>query len=222
MWWSGAGSNRRPPLFRCDRCPGQRRCRSVDSRRGASAVGVGCRRRCRRMTRPIGHGPGTIPTLAHHRSPGAIGCLSRLGVCCWYRAHPNGGLARPVSRSSRLRGPATRHRFPARPSSPGGAADRRAVICNRRTVRWVVSPDPGLVDEREACNPCPRPRGYTQPVARPPAAEPDEPGNQGWDRESQRCGSCQDYGDLTAARICAPPLDPEAEASAQVYGLVVM
>src|ERR1700733_4137732 len=56
-------------------------------------------------------------------------------------------------------------------------------------------------------------RSHTEPTPRPPAAEPDEPGNQGWDRESQRCGSGQDYGDLHGPRICAPPLDPEADVS---------
>ncbi len=84
---------------------------------------------------------------------------------------------------------------------------------NRRGVPWVFSPDPGLVYEREACNPRPHPRSYTEPVARSQAAKPDEPGNQQWDRKSQRCDSCQNYGDPDRLRICAPPLDPEADVS---------
>ena len=78
---------------------------------------------------------------------------------------------------------------------------------------WVFSPDLGLVHEREACNPGPHPGSCAEPIARPPAAKPDEPGNQHRNRQSEPCDNCQNYGDLDCLRICAPPLDPEADVS---------
>ena len=178
---SGQGRGRTAdlPLFRCDRCPGQRRCRSVDSRRGASAVGVGCRRcrhRCRRTTVQSGttrarflrlHIIGPRRQSAAFRAWESAAGIGHIRTVGWPGQYP--GHHRPEHQP---RGTDSQ----LSPAHHGRAANRGEF--HRRTVRWVVSPDPGLVYEREACDPRPCPRSYAEPIARPPAAKPDEPGNQ--------------------------------------------
>src|SRR5262249_23988990 len=91
---------------------------------------------------------------------------------------------------------------------------------NRTAGSWVFSPHTGLEHESEACNPRTVPRSCAEPIAVPPAAKPDEPGNQHRNRQSQPYDSRQNYGDPDRLRICAPPEIPRF-TSAQVYGLVV-
>jgi hypothetical protein len=98
-----------------------------------------------------------------------------------------------------------------------GRAAKRALRCSQRpigaVVQWVLSPDTGLRQESDARNPRTCPRGRAEPIAPPPAAKPDEPGNQDWNRQSQQCDNRQHYGDLDCLRICAPPLNPEVLGS---------
>jgi guanine deaminase len=58
-------------------------------------------------------------------------------------------------------------------------------------ARWACSPGSnGLAHESEACNPRACPRNCAEPIARPPAAKPDEPGNQHRNRQSQPYDNC--------------------------------
>jgi hypothetical protein len=51
-WWAGAGSNRRPSLFRSNNHPGQKKRAEVEGRRRVPVVGDGCCRCCHRCCRP--------------------------------------------------------------------------------------------------------------------------------------------------------------------------